>query len=245
MFELAGAKHLTRIMTIDGLKTRVIFRVKWEDATAADRLARYMAASVKKHIPADLAQVQLTGTLYQNLSTVTAIISDLLRSFGIAFIVITMIMMLLMRNFRLGLVAMVPNLLPILLVGGAMGFLAVPLDLANLLIASIVIGIAVDDTIHFLHHFREAHQESQDVNAAIDFATHHAGRALVTTTIILAIGFSVYMLSQLTSLQRFGALIAVTVFVAVLVDLIFVPALLRVFYGKDGEAPKQGNAQET
>ena len=92
------------------------------------------------------------------------------------------------------------------------------------------LGIAVDDTIHFLHHFRVHYDLSGDVEAAIRHSLRHTGRALVVTSVILSLGFFVYLTSSMLSLQRFGALIGSTVIFAVVLDLVLAPALLRVFF---------------
>jgi predicted RND superfamily exporter protein len=142
---------------------------------------------------------------------------------------------------------MVPNLLPIAIILGAMGYLEIPIDMANLLIASVALGIAVDDTIHYIFHFRVHHRQHGDANAAIAHSLKHSGRALVSTSIILSAGFFVFLSATMYSLQRFGALIGATVIIALLVDLILTPALLRtVFKTRSCKKPKeQGESHES
>jgi predicted RND superfamily exporter protein len=132
---------------------------------------------------------------------------------------------------------MVPNLLPIMMIMGVMGLLGVPIDMSNLLIASIAIGIAVDDTIHFLHHFSTAYERSGSVEAAIGHTFRHSGRALVSTSVILTLGFCVYVTAEMANLARFGMLVALTVVFALVIDLLLTPALLRVTY-RDKPAPR-------
>jgi hypothetical protein len=98
------------------------------------------------------------------------------------------------------------------------------------MIASIALGIAVDDTVHLLHHFRAHFAEHGDREAAIGHAVRHAGRAIVVTSVILATGFFVYLAATMVNLQRFGALIGLTVIFAVVLDLTLAPALLRLTY---------------
>ena len=123
-------------------------------------------------------------------TVVSALLADLIRSFGVAFVAITIVMILLLRDIKLGLISMVPNLLPVISVMGVMGFSGIPLDTANLIIASIVIGIAVDDTIHFLHQFRVHLANYGDVDLAIDHAFTHTGRAMAVTSLLLVMGLS-------------------------------------------------------
>ena len=169
------------------------------------------------------------------LTTVSSLIRNIIKSFSVAVLIITLLMIALLRDFRLGLIAMVPNLLPILVVGGFMGFVDIPIDMANLLIASIAIGIAVDDTIHFLYHFKVKHAATGNVEASLKDAFYHAGRAMVSTTMILSLGFAVYMASNMVSILRFGLLIAMTVVLALVIDLIFAPALIRVSHNDDAQ----------
>ncbi|MEY3014957.1 MAG: hypothetical protein RIT45_3692 [Pseudomonadota bacterium] len=229
LFENAGPDQLRRLATNDLRKTQATIRVRWVDATSYGPFTEYLDEGIRKHI-GDRAVVEKTGAVYSLFNIVSSIIADLIRSFGVAFVIITVMMVLMLRNLRLGLIAMVPNLLPIMMIMGLMGAVGVPIDMSNLLIASIAIGIAVDDTIHFLHHFQAHYQRRGDVEAAISYTFHHSGRAMVSTSVILAMGFCVYISAQMTNLARFGVLVALTVVMALLIDLIFAPALLRWAY---------------
>ena len=111
---------------------------------------------------------------------------------------------------------------------------------ANILIASIALGIAVDDTIHFLHHFQDHYKKEGDTEAAILHSMAHSGRALVVTSIILCAGFFVYIAATMVNMQRFGALIGITVIMALLLDLIVTPALLRTFYKTNEPTQEEG-----
>lgn len=249
LFENAAPQDLRRLATADLKQTQMTIRVRWLEATAYGPLTRYVDKGIAKYI-GDRAEVRTTGAAFTLFTTVSSLIDNLIRSFAVAFGVITVLMILLLGDLRLGLVAMVPNLLPIVFIMGIMGFADVPLDMANLMIASIAIGLAVDDTIHFLHHFHLHYVINGQVEAAIDYAYRHTGRALVGTTAILGLGFVVYVASQLLSLQRFGVLIGLTVVLALLVDLIFGPAMLRMVYrdrpaaGSPSAAPAPAAAAE-
>ena len=115
---------------------------------------------------------------------------------------------------------------------GFMGFSSITIDMNNILIASIAIGLAVDDTIHLLHHFRVHHDESHDPFLAIHASLKHAGRAMVVTSCILTVGFSAYLASPMKNIQIFGLLIGLCAALAMLIDLIFGPALLRTVYAR-------------
>ena len=198
-------------------------------ADAYGPLADHLNQGIDKHIPAN-STVRPTGTAFTLLSTIGRLIIDLGRSFGVACVLITLLLILQLRSIKMGLIAMVPNLVPIVFVMGFMGLVDIPIDLVNILIASIAIGIAVDDTIHLLHHFKVHHEQYGNVEAAIRNAFEHAGRAMVSTTMILGLGFLVFVFATIDNILRFGLLIALTAVTAMFVDLVFTPALLRTFY---------------
>lgn len=237
LFENAGPDELSRIATADLGKTHFTARVLWLDATGYLPFMEHLKEGVDRFLPED-AQARPTGSILSVITVVNAILMDLMKSFGAAFIAITLMMVVLLRDVKLGLVAMIPNLLPIALIMGFMGYAGITIDLTNLLIASIVIGIAVDDTIHFLYQFQSGHRATGDVEAAIDHAMDHAGRAMVSTSIVLTAGFGVYITSSLVSMQRFGLLVGFTCMIALFVDLIIAPALLRTLYAP-GQTDKE------
>ncbi len=229
MFENAGPEQLRRLATNDLRKTQMTIRVRWIDATSYGAFAEHIETGIQKYV-GDRATIKATGAIYSLFSVVANLISDLIRSFGIAFLAITVMMVLMLRNLKLGLIAMLPNLLPIMAIMGLMAMVGIPIDMANLLIASIAIGIAVDDTIHLLHHFHAHYLLNGDVEAALSYTFGHSGRAMVSTSVILTGGFCVYMTASMANIGRFGMLVATTVVLALLIDLLFTPALLRTFY---------------
>ncbi|MEE2786877.1 MAG: MMPL family transporter [Myxococcota bacterium] len=229
MFQNTGADDLRRMTVTDLSRTQMTMRVHWMEATAYRRLTDHIEAGIEAHIPTGFT-AQATGSVYTLVTTIEQLLWDLMKSFGVAFVVITMIMMVLLGGFKLGCIAMVPNLMPIIVIMGIMGLTEIPIDMSTLLIASISIGLAVDDTIHFLHHFRVNHQASGNLESAIRQSMTHSGRAMVSTTIILMLGFFTYMAADMANISRFGFLVGTTALLALLIDLFFAPALLRTFY---------------
>jgi predicted RND superfamily exporter protein len=229
MVELSNGDATRRIATSGLDHSRMTFRVQWLDATSYTPLTKHIERAIDEHV-GDKADIQKSGGLYTVFSIVSTLIYDLVRSFLFAFGVITLLMILFLRSLKLGLIAMVPNLLPIATIMGLMGFNDVPIDMNNLLIASIAMGLAVDDTIHFLHHFKKHYELNQDVESAVFHAIRYCGRAIMVTSIILSIGFYAYLGASMTNIQRFGTLVGSTVVIALLIDLVFCPALLRTFF---------------
>lgn len=227
--ELTVPRELERVVNTDRTQLRLMVRVPWREASAYAPLAAHIEAGAKKHL-AGVGEARATGSIMAGMEAVGGLVSELLQSSGLAFAVVGVLVLLLLRDLKLGLLAMVPNVLPVLLILGLMGMVGVPLDLATLLISAIVLGIAVDDTIHFLHHVKRGLTSGLDVEEALAKALSHCGRALVLTSLILASGFMVYIAAYLANAQRFGFLVALALLFALLADLWVMPALLRVAY---------------
>jgi predicted RND superfamily exporter protein len=229
MFENADRETMGKLTTTDMSRMQVTLRSRWLDATSYLPLTHQIEAGIEE-IVGDTGRVQATGAVYTLVNVISNMIFDLMKSFGAAFVFITFMMIFMLRGLKIGLIAMVPNLVPILIIMAFMGFTGLPIDFNSLLIASVAIGLAVDDTIHFLHHFKVAYEASGDVEWSIHHAIRRAGRAIVSTSLILAMGFMAYLVSDMINIQRFGLLTGLTVLAAVSVDLIFAPALIRTFY---------------
>ncbi len=233
--ESAGEEPLRQLITLDAQHAVMSLRVRWLEAGEYAPLEEHLTAGIREHI-GTAAHVELTGSVYANFEVVSALIDNLAKSFLSAFVVIALLMIVMLGDFKLGLLAMLPNVLPVMVVGGVMGVLGVPLDLNTVLVASIAIGIAVDDTIHFFYQFH-AFEPELGGEGAIAAAYHHTARAMVSTSVVLAVGFAAYGFAEMVNVQRFGLLITLSVAVALLADLVLTPALLRVAYrGSEGNA---------
>ena len=228
-----GARDtLDRLLTIDHSHALMVVQVRWLDAGSYAGLAGHVREGVKRHL-SDLASVRITGSVFNGCGIVSTILSDLLESFLFAFVVIALMLMAVLRSVKLGLIAMIPNVLPIVAVLGLMGWAGIPIDLNNMLLASLVMGIAVDDTVHFFYQLRFGHQRGEDVDRAISAALEHSGRAILATTVVLVAGFGSNLAAAMLNTQVFGALLCAAVVFALISDLVGAPALLRWFYGSE------------
>ncbi len=151
------------------------------------------------------------------------------QSFGLALVVITIIMFFIYGTIRYGIIAMLPNIFPILLTVGITGWFKIPLDSDTLLVLPIAIGIAVDDTIHFMTHYRAELIAGHGRLDAIKTTLREVGQAMIFTSVILTTGFLIFLPSIYVPFRNFGMLSAVAIFSALLADLFFLPALLTVF----------------
>jgi predicted RND superfamily exporter protein len=176
--------------------------------------------------------VTVTGMVAMFIRSMWNILISMARSYPTAFGVITLLMIFLVGRLRIGLLSMVPNLVPIAVVVGAMGWLDLPFDVSTMLIGSVAIGLVVDDTIHFLHTFAREFDAAGDVRLAVRSTLLTTGRAIFATSLTLAGGFLVYAAATLRTLLHFGLLTAAIVLLAMLADLLLVPALMSILFGK-------------
>lgn len=171
-------------------------------------------------------EVSVTGALALMMELIDHISWTQIQSFAFALLIITLLMMVSLGSVQAGLISMVPNLLPAFFTFGVMGLLGIPLDTDTLIIAPLIIGIAVDDTIHFIAHYRDAWYESGDVNAALHSTLKEVGQAVTFTTLILGIGFSMLAFSDYMGLAKTGIFGSLSIVIALTSDLLLLPALI-------------------
>jgi len=134
---------------------------------------------------------------------------------------------------------MIPNVLPILVVMAVMVPFHMPLDMFTMLIGSIAIGLAVDDTVHFIYNFRRYYRQSGNAHEAVRCTLTTTGRAMLVTSIVLSIGFFIYMFAYMTHLFNFGLLTGMAIIVALLADFLLAPALM-VLITRHNETTQKG-----
>ncbi len=182
----------------------------------------------KKNFP-DWLSVVITGTMPVALNTNDYLILDLFSGFGLAFIFISIIMGLLFLSFRVGLISMLPNLIPIVFAAGYLGFMGIPIRPPIAITFSICLGIAVDDSLHFLFRFWQEKKKNSDMEIAISNTIETTGLAMLTSTIVLVSGFMVITVSNFIPTSQFGIISAITLTVAFITDVTLLPALLYIF----------------
>lgn len=143
--------------------------------------------------------------------------------------VIALFMILVLTSLKGGLVSILPNIFPLFAMAGVMGVLGVSLDMITVMIAPMIIGIAVDDTVHFFLHFKESLKEKGNYARGVEDTYDKVGGALLFTSLILISGFAVFLFSDAGSLIHFGLLAAVGIFSALAADMLLTPALLHIF----------------
>jgi predicted RND superfamily exporter protein len=226
LFENSGSDDLEDVVDSQFSKARVTIKLPWTDAVKAVGVLNYVKGELKKDFPKE--KIEVTGMIPLLINTFAGAVHSSVVSYFIAFIGISFMMILILGSVRIGLLSMIPNLTPIILGLLIMYVDNIPLDMFTLLIGSIAIGLAVDDTIHFLHNYRRYYLETKDSSKAIEQTFFTTGKAMVITTIVLSFGFYAYLMAQMVSIQNFGLLTGSVIVLALLADLLLAPALMIV-----------------
>ncbi|MDF1876242.1 MMPL family transporter [Sulfurimonas sp. SAG-AH-194-L11] len=152
----------------------------------------------------------------------------LIESITLAVVSISLVMLLIFRNWRMLPLFIVPNILPIALVVGVMGWLGIDIDMGVAIAGAIIIGVAVDDTIHFMVKYIEARKRGDSLDEAMKYVMSYAGSAIIFTTLVLSLAFLVFVFSNFNPNYHFGVVTASALIIAVVVDLLALPALLMI-----------------
>ena len=227
LFESSGNDDLSSLVDANYSKARLTLKTPFIDSLEANIFIDSAQVYLDQKF-GPLAKVTFTGI--GTLMTVTfeeAIYSSAF-SYVLAFSLITLLMVLLIGNLKIGLISMIPNILPIIFLSTIMVIFKMPLDMFTLLIGAIALGLAVDDTVHFMHNFRRYELKYNDVDKAVRLTLLGTGRAITLTSIVLALGFLVLTFSQMNNMFDFGVLTASAILVAVLADFFLMPAIMKL-----------------
>ena len=226
LFENSGSDDMEDFTDSQLSKARLMVKVPFVDATAYTKFLETVNDHLQKNYPD--VKITVTGMSALMFRTVVHAIASMAKSYIYALIIITILMILLIGRLRIGLLSMVPNLAPIIVTLGIMGWVNIPMNLFTMLVGNIAIGLAVDDTIHFMHNFRRYFEESKDAKIAVMETLHTTGRAMLVTSCVLSIGFFIFMFATMNNLIHFGFLTGLAIILALLADYFISPALLVV-----------------
>jgi predicted RND superfamily exporter protein len=152
----------------------------------------------------------------------------LIYSLSLAILLVSIVMLMIFKQIRIVWVFLLPNILPVILVVGLMGWIGISIDIGVAIAGAIIIGVAVDDTIHFLVKYFDARERGLSLEDSFDEVLKYAGKAILFTTIILSLAFSIFAFSLFAPNQNFGIVTAFALIVALIVDLLLLPALLSL-----------------
>ena len=192
-----------------------------------EKIEADLIESINKIFPEERYGVKITGKSLLFLKGTKYLIKNLILSLSLAILLIAIFMAFLFRSFKMIIISLIPNLLPLVITAGVMGFSDIPLEPSTILVFSIAFGISVDDTIHFLAKYRqELIANGWKINKAIFAALRETGISMFYTSIVLFFGFSVFMSSNFGGTRALGGLVAVTLMMAMLANLVLLPSLL-------------------
>ncbi len=225
LFENSGSDDLEDFVDPGFSMASFSLRIPWVDAIEAVPFIDRVEVLAEEMI-GERAEVTLTGGTVIFTRTFAAVIQSMAQSYGLALLIVTPLMILLIGTVRGGLVSMAPNLMPIVLTLGLMGWLGYDLDFSTMMIGAIVLGVAVDDTIHFLHVFQRYYRESGDTRDAVQRTLATTGRAILVTSIVLCVGFAGFTLATMGNIVATGWLTCFAVAAAFFADVLLAPAML-------------------
>jgi predicted RND superfamily exporter protein len=180
-------------------------------------------------------EVNMLGTVPQFARVNEYVVQGQIQSFATAILLILLLIILVFRSIKVGLVALIPNIVPVIFIGGIMGYFNIPLDMMTVTIIPIMIGLGVDDTIHLFSHFEKEFGISQNYHRSIKISINKVGPALIYTTVILSANFLIYVTSNAKIFVHTGLLTTIGLVSALLADLLLAPILFRYFsvFGKE------------
>lgn len=228
VYELSGGKEMNDIRNIDRSKTVLELRVKVVGASAVRDLVQKLDAHLAAH-PIPGAKVELSGIGLLWIKIADYIAQSQISGASSSFFMILAFIAIAFGSLRLGLWAMIPNVLPFIFVFGYMGAVGWHLDYFKMMLASITMGISVDDTIHYLARLRVVFAEKGDYHEALRETTHEVGIPLTVTSFALVVAFGSYLLSDLYVLSSFGVLLCGSVIAGWIIELVLTPTLMVLF----------------
>jgi predicted RND superfamily exporter protein len=228
---LYDSDDMDEFITPEYDQARILIRISEHSSAGQAELIHALRAFIDQH-EHDGLQIRVTGRAVQDVNTIDALVRGQVESLALAAAVITFIMFLALRSFVAGALSLIPNAFPIIINFGIMGLLGIPLNTSTALISVVALGIAVDDTIHFLTEYNRKRAESLPMREALQQSILEKGTAICASSLILVIGFGVLLFSSFVPTMSFGGLSAVIMITALIGDLIVLPAAMLSFDGK-------------
>jgi predicted RND superfamily exporter protein len=238
LYEMSGGEETEKYVSPDYTRAGLEVRIALGPTSEMQGLDRGIKAALTQ-APLEHSRVSTTGIGALWLKLMDYIVSSQVEAFVIAFVVIAGMMVGVFRSWKVGLISMVPNLSPVFLTLGVIGFLGLDLDYSKIAIAGVSMGIAVDDTIHLVTRFRHEFRRCGRYREALLASMKDVGRALVITSVALVVGFLVSTRSELYSNEVQGLLLAGTIVIALIADFLLMPALILTFRPFGPETPSE------
>ena len=221
---LPQGMEITDKMDFDQRKLRVTALTNIVDTSKDIKMIRF-AQEWWENTP---YSVEVTGQTSMYAFMQKDITDTLIVSLSLTIVIVSLMMLLIFKRLKILWILLLPNILPVVLVLGVMGWLGLTIDMGVAIAGAIIIGVAVDDSIHFLVKYFDARKRGLSMSDTFDEVLHYAGRAILFTTVVLSLSFSMFAFSTFTPNQNFGIVTATALIIALIIDLLFLPALLSV-----------------
>ncbi|MBL4605068.1 MAG: MMPL family transporter [Flavobacteriaceae bacterium] len=228
-----NSNMLSNFVDSTGRYARITTFMKDIGTDKMDDIQERLQQVVKKEFPKERFNVTFTGKALVFLKGTNYLISNLVFSLSLAIILISLFMAWMFRSFKMILISIIPNMLPLLITAGLMGFFDIPIKPSTILVFSIAFGISVDDTIHFLAKYRqELIANNWEIRKSVYAALRETGVSMFYTSIVLFFGFLVFTVSSFGGTIALGGLVSITLLFAMVSNLLLLPSLLLTFEDK-------------
>ncbi len=222
-----GTELLQSFVDSTGQTARLTTYMRDVKIDRMEEIEKDVQEAITKQFPSERYDVFMTGKALLFLKGTKYLVKNLLLSLALAIGLISLFMAYLFRSYKMVIVSLVPNLLPLVITAGVMGFLGVPIKPSTILVFSIAFGISVDDTIHFLAKYRQELTANRwHIKKSVYAALRETGVSMFYTSIVLFFGFSVFIISSFGGTKALGGLVSATLLFAMLSNLILLPSLL-------------------
>lgn len=235
LYENAGGSEAEYWIDYEYRRLRLMVEMDAYNSGEAERELEDIAAYARKLYPG--AMVTTVGSIPQFTVMMQYVARGQMLSFIIALLIIGVLMMIVFGSVRIGLIGLIPNITPAIVVGGLMGWMDYPLDMMTATIMPMILGLAVDDTIHFINHGHLEFDRQRNYRAAILRSFGTIGTPLILTSIIISVNFAIYTVSESLTFVHMGILSVAGIFSALVADLCITPVLFSKFriFGKETE----------
>lgn len=229
-----GRAELERVVASDYSRAQITVKLASMSSDVVFGQIRKAEARAQAAFAGTGIRAQATGSGHLFATLDHYLVISQISSFLTAFVTVFGVIFLVFRSWRFGLLAIVPNLFPVLAIFGVMGWLDISLNVATVMLASVALGVVDDDTIHFISRYRRETAAGRSTDEAIELATMHEGRAALTTAVINSCAFAVLALSEYKPTAWFGGMMALTMFVAFLAEVFILPTAIKMTPGLFG-----------
>lgn len=232
LYENAGGTESEYWMDYDYRRLRLMVEIENYNSAETEKELAQLEDKARKLFPD--AKVTMVGNLPQFTTMMQYLVKGQVQSFFLSVLIIGFILMIVFQSIRVGLIGLVPNLFPAVCVGGYMGYMNIPLDMMTACIIPMILGMAVDDTIHFITHSKLEYDRTGRYASAIRNTFHVVGTAIITSSLITSAVFATFTTSVCEQFMNFGILSIIGIMAALIADLFITPILVDQFhvYGK-------------